>query len=415
LPPRQPAGSLPENDMAASLPLASLSTEAGATTEQPRARHVFFPNLNGLRFLAVLLVIFNHVEWTLKTFDLPNFITNAAVLLMGQLGVTLFFVLSGFLITYLLLREKATFGQINFGAFYLRRILRIWPLYYVVVILSLFVLPHIAFLYYPNLTPLVHEQLLGKTVLYGLILPNVAKEVYPMVPYLLQAWSIGVEEQFYIIWPLLIHFSSHYFRNILLLAGAIVVATQLSWILTSPARHILPVNELTDFIKNFLISFRIQCMAIGGLFALLLFRNKTDILKLITARYVQIGVLLLLLVMIARGQAIPYFTHEVYGILFGVMVLNLALTDSSVLNLRYKWLDYLGRISYGLYMLHSIAIVVSVWIFNRLLTSTHPLLHLAVFLGSVVISIGMAAVSYHYLENPFLRLKKRFTRIQSGS
>ncbi|MDQ2769799.1 MAG: acyltransferase, partial [Bacteroidota bacterium] len=163
---------------------------APAVAPAPR---IFFPNLNGLRFLAVALVIVDHTEGFRGTFGLP-FWDDPALPMLGQLGVTLFFVLSGFLITYLLLAEKETLGRIKFGAFYLRRVLRIWPLYYVMVILGLFVLPHIGFLAVPG-TELVADHLATKTALYAFIMPNVAKELYPTVPYLSPAWSIGVEEQ----------------------------------------------------------------------------------------------------------------------------------------------------------------------------------------------------------------------------
>lgn len=382
------------------------------TTNQPLQR-VFFPNLNGLRFLAVLLVIIDHVEVFRFDFGLSSFGHNPIIPMIGQLGVTLFFVLSGFLITYLLLAEKETLGQIKFSSFYLRRVLRIWPLYYVVVILGLFVLPHFNFFYFPNLTPLVSEHLAIKSFLYIFILPNIAKELYPAVPYLSQAWSIGVEEQFYIIWPILIHYSTRYLRNFLLLAAGIYIIGQLSWALTTPQRHILPINELTDIIKNFLFFFRIQCMAIGGLFALVLFRNWIKIIKILTNRVVQVLVWIVVIVMIVKGQTIPYITHEIYGALFGILILNLALTKSSIINLQYKALDYLGRISYGLYMLHGIAIVVSIRLANIAKDSLSH--HVMTYVMTLGLSILLAAFSFRYVETPFLQLKKYFSRIKSGS
>jgi peptidoglycan/LPS O-acetylase OafA/YrhL len=381
----------------------------------PPARRVFFPNLNGLRFLAVLLVIFDHVESTRLDFALPSFADNPAVGMLGQLGVTLFFVLSGFLITYLLLAEKETLGQIKFGAFYLRRVLRIWPLYYLVVILGLFVLPRVGFFHYPGLTPLAQDHLGAKTALYAFILPNAAKELYPAVPYLSQAWSIGVEEQFYIIWPVLIAFSRHYFRNFVLLAGGVYVVGQLAWALTTPQRHVLPINEATDFIKNFLYFFRIQSMAIGGLFALVLFRNWTRVLRPLTARPVQVALWVLLAVLMVRGQKVSYVTFEMYSVLFGAVVLNLALTESSIFNLRHRVLDYLGRISYGLYMLHVIALVVGLRVASWVCAPTTALHHVLMFVVGLAVSIGVSAFSYEYVEKPFLQLKKRFARIQSGS
>lgn len=379
------------------------------------ATRIFFPNLNGLRFLAVLLVIIAHVEGIRGAFHLSNFWHVSTIPLLGQLGVDLFFVLSGFLITYLLLAEKQQLGNIDFKAFYLRRALRIWPLYYVVVILSLFIFPYIELLYFPALTPGVATNLGMKASLYAVMLPNVAKELYPAVPYASQAWSIGVEEQFYIIWPVLVYYSRNYYRNFLLIALVVVITTQLSWALTTPWRHPLPINELTTFIKGFLAFFRIQCMAIGGLFAVLLFQQKGPLLKRLTCRPAQMALLVLLPFFVVCGVQVPYFTHELYAVLFGLLVLNLALTETSLISLRTPMLDYLGRISYGLYMFHSLAIVLAIRVVGAFGYLVGFVNHAGVYLATLAISIGLAAVSYHWLENPFLRLKKHFARVQSGS
>lgn len=86
---------------------------------------IFFPNLNGLRFVAALLVVIDHVEGYREAVGVFNHWQVPAIPLLGQLGVTLFFVLSGFLITYLLLAEKQRFGRIKLRDFYVRRLLRI--------------------------------------------------------------------------------------------------------------------------------------------------------------------------------------------------------------------------------------------------------------------------------------------------
>ncbi|GAB3741502.1 hypothetical protein GCM10027594_21200 [Hymenobacter agri] len=353
-------------------------------TVSPQPR-VFFPNLNGLRFLAVLLVVIDHAEGLRADYGLSNYWYVPAIPLLGQLGVDLFFVLSGFLITYLLLAEKQKLGTIDFRAFYLRRMLRIWPLYYVLVFLALFVFPHIDLLYHPGLTPRVAPDLGVKTLLYAVMLPNVAKELYPAVPFASQAWSIGVEEQFYLVWPVVVFYSSRYYRNFLLLAAVVFVVMQLSWALTGPSRQLVPVNELTDFIKHFLTFFRIQCMAIGGVFAVLLFRRKGRLLDWLTSRPVQVAVWLVLPVLIVRGQEVRYFTHELYAVLFEILILNLALTQSSLVSLRSAWLDYLGRILYGLYMFHSLAIGLAIRLLgvNRLSATAN---HAAVYVVALAIS-----------------------------
>ena len=107
---------------------------------------VYFPGLHGLRFFAAMLVVFSHVELIKDYHGYPNlYSTHLAVYESGRMGVTLFFVLSGFLISYLLLAEKRVAGSISVKKFYTRRILRIWPLYYLLIFLTFIVLPQIGF------------------------------------------------------------------------------------------------------------------------------------------------------------------------------------------------------------------------------------------------------------------------------
>ena len=109
-------------------------------TNQPS----YFPHLDALRAIAALFVIFEHLSYWFLYPPTPFYDALKTVFSFGgnggRLGVIFFFVLSGFLITYLLLRDEASNGRINVGHFYMRRILRIWPLYFLIVILALLVL-----------------------------------------------------------------------------------------------------------------------------------------------------------------------------------------------------------------------------------------------------------------------------------
>src|SRR5687768_1669565 len=102
---------------------------------------VFFKGINGLRFFAAFAVIITHIELLKGHFGYIHYWNEPMIFHAGGLGVYFFFVLSGFLITYLLLAEKSRFGEISILKFYVRRMLRIWPLYYLIVIIGFFVLP----------------------------------------------------------------------------------------------------------------------------------------------------------------------------------------------------------------------------------------------------------------------------------
>lgn len=382
----------------------------------PAANRIFFPNLNGLRFIAALLVVIDHVEGYRDAMGVFNHWAVPAIPLLGQLGVTLFFVLSGFLITYLLLAEKQQFGRIKLGDFYLRRLLRIWPLYYAVVILSLFVIPHIHWFDYPGLTPYATDHLLSKCLLYGLMLPNVAREAFVSVPYLSQAWSIGVEEQFYIFWPWVIQWGRRYGWLLLGLALAFTVATQLPWFVTSPKRGWVADTPFIIAFKNFMAALRIQSMCIGGLFAVVLFFRMEGLLRVLRAAPTQWTFWIIATVLTVRGQQFGPLTFEVYSVVFGVIILNLAMTETSIFSLSSPVLDYLGRISYGLYMLHGLAIVVGFKAAQALGWEPAGLPHQALmYVVAVAVAIVLAGLSYQFLEKPFLKLKKLFVRVESGA
>ena len=156
-----------------------------------------FPGLDSLRFLAAAFVVIGHVPMTQGSIGLPN-PTWSATFFRGSHAVCFFFTLSGFLITYLLLEEERRSSTIDVTRFYLRRICRIWPLYFAVVAVGL--------LFYNWLLPLVgipYEVRYGlptAVLLYTLFLPNLMNSLYTVGGILNPLWSIGIEEQFYLAW-----------------------------------------------------------------------------------------------------------------------------------------------------------------------------------------------------------------------
>jgi peptidoglycan/LPS O-acetylase OafA/YrhL len=181
-------------------------------------KEVYFPNLNGLRFLAALMVMLHHFE--LSEHISKDTFYGRSVIAIGKLGVILFFTLSGFLLTYLLLKEKKETGTVKIRNFYVRRILRIWPLYYLVVFASLYFLNHINFLSNPALGVISDHNFFERQFFFILMLPNIAFAFGYNLPYADQAWSIGVEEQFYVFWPLLFKKMKNTFK---LLTGVIII------------------------------------------------------------------------------------------------------------------------------------------------------------------------------------------------
>ena len=132
--------------------------------------------------------------------------------------------LSGFLISYLLLTEQKVAGSISVAKFYGRRILRIWPLYYLLVLLTFVVLPPIALFAVPTYSALMPASVWWTLPLYALLLPHVALTLFPPVPFAEPLWSIGVEEQFYLLWPVFVKYVRPFLGGTLAIAlGAVAL------------------------------------------------------------------------------------------------------------------------------------------------------------------------------------------------
>lgn len=376
---------------------------------------IYFPNLNGLRFIAALLVIVHHIEQIKDIYGLPNNFSSTFIQIIGELGVILFFVLSGFLITYLLLEEENRTQTIAVKNFYLRRILRIWPLYFFIIFLAFAILPNLPLFVLPGYDrATIYEDLPAKLLLYVFFLPNLVPAVLGVVPYASLAWSIGTEEQFYLLWAPLLKFIKRY-------RIALMFVIVFGYLLFARALF----SDRTNFlvykyeINAFWQSFNIPSMAIGGFFALLLHSNHRA-LKIFLNNYLFYFALVFTSIMLYRGVYFPHITvndlpfpylyKEFYSIWFGILILNFAANKNIFISLEGKPIRYLGKISYGLYMYHPIAIVLALhatgWLGAPSDAFLYPL--------TLALTILFAGVSYKYYESYFLNFKTNYTSIKSG-
>jgi peptidoglycan/LPS O-acetylase OafA/YrhL len=371
--------------------------------------HVYFPNLDGLRFIAAFMVIVHHIEQLKVYFGLQNNWDNEIIKSLGMLGVILFLVLSGFLISYLLFKEQDTTRDIGIKKFYLRRILRIWPLYFFVIGLALFVLPYVTFLIYPGAVKLSMETKFYKALpLYLLFLPNYVLVSIATIPFCSQTWSIGVEEQFYLIWPALNKLFKNKLTIIISMIGIYLLIKYIVILKVVGA----PQNSL---LFQFWESMPIHFMAIGAFFAYVSFfetKFTSPLKSILYNRVFQMAIVALMLVMLIFGIKIMYFNLEIYAVFFAVMIINAATGPSNLFYLNFSFFKYLGKISYGLYMYHLICIVLTINILNRLNAESNNIL---IYILSIFLTIVVASISYHTLEKYFLNLKNRYTVIKSGS
>ncbi|MBV5343554.1 acyltransferase [bacterium] len=225
-----------------------------------------FEGLNSLRFFAAFLVVLHHAETIRKKYELPNF-QDIGLFRNGDNAVTFFFVLSGFLITYLLLKENKRTNTISIKNFYIKRVLRIWPLYFLLVIIGTLIVPFVFEL--ANINYQMPYTLSEVWFYFLFFLPGLV--TYFFGHHLLEPlWSIGIEEVFYLIWAPLFKIGKQ--RIFVILVAIFVIKVILL---------ILAQFWIKDPLTVYLIQmFRFEAMAIGGLGAFFIFNRKSPLSEL---------------------------------------------------------------------------------------------------------------------------------------
>ena len=371
-------------------------TGAGTRAELSRGefRQAFYrPELDVLRFAAFLLVFVYH-GFPLRSGDyaakgVPNIFAGliAAGARTGGLGVDLFFTLSAYLITELLLREQRLHGRFDVRAFYVRRILRIWPLYYFALLV---LLPVLALVLPRDTMP---ASFLAAFLFFAGNWACAWTSLYPSSLALL--WSVSIEEQFYLAWPWLLRVSG---RFLPLCCGALMAVATIT-------RVYLIAHQATVAAVWTNTLARLDPIAGGALLAFVLHGRVLNHTPFRRALWVAGGGVALWI----AGSAIqdpgwvwlvtyPLAAAGCVAILFGV--LGMEQRTPAVFR-------YLGKISYGLYVFHVAAI--------RVVQSASPALAgPAVLVAALALTVSAAALSYRYLESPFLRRKKHFEYVAAG-
>lgn len=385
---------------------------------------IYFGGLNGLRFFAATAVIFHHIEqyklWAsdkgasyASAFTDPG-IMGTFVQALGHKAVSFFFVLSGFLITYLLLAETAKTGTVALKKFYIRRILRIWPVYYLVIGIAFFVVPHF-FDIGGNGAHLLSHHFWIWFLLSFLMLPNLVRYNGVEVVGGSQTWSVGVEEQFYLIWPWLVKkFRHHFVRMLLILiVGKVLVSAALGYVVLQ-----LPAGNMQLICNKFLLYwnlFKIEQMSVGALGAWYLFRQKPVALNFFYHPVTNtINALLFLSLFVVNYQFQGNTLFE--AAVFLLVIVNVATNPSCPLKLRNPVFNKLGDISYGIYMYHTIVIAILFTVIGNTSMSDQPwLFNLVIYTGSTVLTIAVSWLSYTFFESWFLKKKEKFMVVKSGS
>jgi peptidoglycan/LPS O-acetylase OafA/YrhL len=348
------------------------------------------PELDVLRFVAFFGVFLQHMLQL--RFPLARDI--------GGLGLCLFFVLSSFLITELLRMEKEKTGTIAFRNFYIRRVLRIWPLQYL----------FLAFAFCVGL--LVPRLYMWPTALGSMLVfsGNWYIGQHGMVAaggFAFALWSISLEEQFYLVWPTL----CRYLSKSALIAFCLMLLPVAALTIT----HILHRGVKTDveIWTNSLVQF--QMFGMGALLAIFLNGRIPRIPALVRCAILLCGAALFVASETVFHTRNPSFTAP-GGFIGAYLCAGLASTFVlfGVLGLGVpRWLKpivYLGKISYGLYVFHVMCITLYGFWFGKTLGSGQFAIKFIITFGSACL---LASLSYRFIEAPFIRLKERFTVVHS--
>ena len=360
---------------------------------------IYFPGLNGIRAIAAMIVIFFHVNstmWFYGSVPVHYFEQRDE---MSRHAVVLFFVLSGYLITYLLIKEKEKFGTIAVRKFYTRRILRIWPLFYAALMLAVLVIPFNTF----EKSIAYNLQSIG---LYFLFIPNFALMAGFKLPTIAPLWSIGVEEQFYAVWPVVLKAIKNIFLFLVVFILA-YIALKLALVLTG--------NIWSPFSIN-LNYFSYDTLAFGGI-AAWLYAKQHSALKVLYHPVLEITAWLFFIASCVLGPLEAHYiiNKEIYSVAFAIIILNVSTNSSAVIKLKGKLPEFLGRISYGMYVLHPFVIILTAIPLKHVVPAIHSKLLQLMFINVVVVPLTILAawLSYRYFESWFLKRKDRYSRVLS--
>jgi len=360
------------------------------------------PALDGLRGLAILLV--SLYRFTTQS---PGSTGEDAIFGfdIGQRGVDLFFVLSGFLITGILFDTKG--DERFFRNFYMRRTLRIFPLYYAALLLVLWMAPAWGFRGQAVSDPLEHQSWLwfyGANIFvgwhgeWGLGCLN-------------HFWSLCVEEHFYLVWPLVIFSTSR--KSALWICGALILCTPL-------ARAAWLVAGGNGIAAEVFTPFRLDALAVGAWLSLMVRSPGGEAKVSRWAGPVAIATGLALLPTIFPERRLLCLPDTIFAIFFGAMLILAVKTRSANAYVSMVWnkfcnlrvLRFFGKFSYGMYVFQNLLIpVCALWFTAASLTALtgsaaigHGLYVVLMFAATVLVSL----FSWHFFEKHFLSLKKYF-------
>lgn len=352
---------------------------------------IYFKGLNGVRAIAAMVVLVCHIDQFSRLFNVEKIGFHEHG--MAGYAVDMFFVLSGYLITYLLLAEKEKTKTISLKKFYLRRIFRIWPIYYLAIVIAVVLI-------YFNLGTGPRNWIFSLG-LYTFFSANVAYVMDLSISSIVPLWSVGVEEQFYLLWPHLVKKTPHYFLAF--------VSFYLLFVILKLAMYTIFSPESAAYFFMAYSSLNIMCM--GAIGALIVY-FKHPVLSVLYRKEIQIiawGVLIYSCIY-KPLHLFTFIDQELNSLFYLIIIVNVSTNKDSLISLENKVMNYLGRISYGIYVYHMLVLFTLPSLLSYLGVELN---YFSMFGFVTMTTLLTATVSYHYFEMPFLKKKSTFSIVRS--
>ena len=366
----------------------------------------YFKELNSLRFIGFIGIFFGHVFFS-NSPEIINSKIYATLFsygkILGFISIDSFFVLSSFLITWKALEEIEFTSKFQFKNFLIRRSLRIWPLYFLIVFIG-FLLEYVKSYYF-----LESEKLpsLWNFILFILNF-NIIENGYNFLFFMVFMWSISVEEQFYVFWAIILKWFNKYLFGISFLI-----------IITSLFFRVYFINDSLSL--NFHTLSALGNFGIGALTAILAFKHTHFINKLqslsknkILFFYGTIFTFFILMPALLENDFFIVIQRVLFSIFFSFIILEQSYCDNSIVKFSsIKYFNFFGKISYGLYCYHGIMITIVLQICGFLSESLlnslliYPIL---IFVSTLIIS----HFSFKFYESKFLKFKSKFSFLSSN-
>ncbi|MBI5067374.1 MAG: acyltransferase [Deltaproteobacteria bacterium] len=352
--------------------------DAADTAHEAFLRARYFDALDGLRGLSILAVIWHHSG------------EHTGLLARGYLGVALFFAISGLLITTLLLREQDRSGTISLRGFYVRRTLRIFPLYYAVIAIYVLLVAVLergspaGTTFFANL-----PAYLTYTSNWFVDLSSGNRVIFYF------AWSLATEEQFYLLWPSVVRYARIWFLPPIVMATLLLLGEASRWALETGL--VPPDMLLARVVASVATPICLGCMAAYLLHRPAGFRAAWRV----AGQWWSAPLATALLVLALAVEATP---TALVALAMTCLVVACSIRPDHLLRHLLGWraLRYVGTISYGMYLLHMLSLNAA----RRLVPDAGAPLRFAL---AAAIAILLASVSYRWFERPILALKDRLS------